>query len=860
VRHRWRAFGSAVFVILVLATACTSAGPRVKPQAPAKGASDASCESAANERDCEAARGISAKPENIIEDLNGYMDWFYGQRAAPGKAIPKGRLEAAFAQAAALKASTSKISANITADSSWVNLGPAPLESTDPRYQDPFLSNYGAGWHENSGRTTDVEVHPNDPDLIYIGTAMGGVWKTTNGGASWDPLFDDQPTLAIGDMELAPGNPEVIYVGTGEASTNQDAYYGLGVFKSTDGGQTWNEVGDGEFESKSVFRIQVRGGGDIVYVATNRGLYKSTNGGDDFDLILAPGNPALFQSFISDMVVLPNSGGSKLIAAVGWRGGKTTNGLWFSKNSGATWTHLDPPGFADQSDIGRTSLAVSNAAPKLVYALVQDAGCFNFGGCFEGTVLNGIYRSTTGPNGPWTMVADAEYLAGRPGTAQDPDKIGGGYAPGVQAWYNQYLEIDPTNPDDVVFGLEEVWNSTDGGDSWDAIGRYWNFCYANPPWPESPWCNADPETNTTTHPDQHGATFVADGSGDPILFVVNDGGIWRQQGPGFDNDSWENLNTNLSTVQFYGAEASSDGTVAGGTQDNGHLEYQGTPEWAEIAGGDGGDTIVHPTNGDYQVEEYVFALLSKTIDGGVTWTQIPPPDPNPRFIAPFQLDPENWDRWAVGGQRIYVSTRGWNTTTNTWKVKMNLGFPRQASAVDIYDGVVYAGWCGPCNPGDFTGPGTFAAGLVTNVGGANLNHPNSYHHAAGNGLPGRYITGVTIDPSDPMHVIVEVSGYARRWIPSDGHGHVFESWDGGENFDDISGDLPDAPANDGIFLDGRLFVGTDVGVYEYLGGGSWATVGDNLPNTSALDLFAVPGSTILGTATHGRGAWTIDIG
>jgi len=586
-----------------------------------------------------------------------------------------------------------------------------------------------------------------------------------------------------------------------------------------------------------------------VLAATNKGLYRSADGGATWDLVLAPGNPNNFEAFVTDVAWTYNA--NEVVAAVGFRTGKTTNGLYVSSNGGKTWTSIgSPPGFDSQADLGRISLGTTPGQPGLIYAVVQSATKFNGGGA---SVLDGIYKSTAGPNGPWTEVQSADDLAANQTSSLTDEHIGGGYRPGVQAWYNQYVTIDPTDPDDVVVGLEEVWNSTDAGETWAVIGRYWDFCVSNPP-PVQPWCNMGASgLYPTTHPDQHAAGFGVAG-GNPVLYAGNDGGVWRQEGPGFNNDSWDNKNTNMNTTQCYTAAASADGTVICGLQDNGFVKYTGSDTWPAIAGGDGADGVIDPADSQNLIGSYVNMNIYRSNNGGSTYTTISPGDPFPRFISPIAIDPTDPNHIVTVGERIWQTKMGFNTVASDWHAMHDLGFPHQSTAVSVYGKRIYDAWCGGCNPSAFNTSAGFASGLVSNVGGG-----GGFHALAAAGLPNRYVTAIVQDPGDKMHLYVVQSGFARNWIPNAGIGHAFESTDGGASFTDISGNLPDAPISSAVLDGGNLIVGTDTGVYEQSGPGTWAPLGTGMPTVVIADLTWVPHSNTLVAATHGRGVFELDL-
>jgi hypothetical protein len=596
----------------------------------------------------------------------------------------------------------------------------------------------------------------------------------------------------------------------------------------------------------TTFQIITDNKGKVVLAATNRGLYRSLDAGNTWRPVLVPGDPALFQSFVTSVAwtYRPN----EVVAAVGYRAGGPTNGLYVSMDGGATWSSLgSPPGFDKQTDLGRIALATTPKQPGLIYAAIESAKKFNTPG--SPTVFNGVYKSTQGPSGPWTEVQSAEKMAKNQTSAQTPEHIGPGYEPGIQAWYNLYVSVDPTDPNDLIVGLEEVWNSTDGGKTWQVIGRYWNFCLSNPT--GNDWCNSGPTAHTTTHPDQHAAGWGVV-NGKPLLYVGSDGGVWSQMGPAWSNDNWTDDNTDQSTTQCYSAAASANGTVICGLQDNGFVKYTGHSEWPAIAGGDGADGVIDPGNAKDLIGSYVNMNIYESHNGGKTYTTITPGDPAPRFVSPIILDPTDTTHIVTLGQEVWESHAGFNTQHSDWNAIEDLGAPSQGTAGSVRGSDMYVGWCGPCNPANFSSSTPFQNGLVSNIGG--------WHALTAAGLPNRYITSIVQDPNDNQHIYVTLSGYSRNWIPGGSVGHVFESTDGGMTFTDISGDLPDAPISSAILANGNLIVGTDTTVFQRSPSGGWQVLGQGLPTIVISDLTMIPGSNTLVAATHGQGVWTLDLG
>jgi hypothetical protein len=283
------------------------------------------------------------------------------------------------------------------------------------------------------------------------------------------------------------------------------------------------------------------------------------------------------------------------------------------------------------------------------------------------TLLQGVYMSKNGnPNGPWTKIADSSKLA-QSGSAQKISRIGKGYGPGIQAWYNQFLTVDPSNKNHVYLGLEEVYETLDAGSSWNTIAPYWNFgfrCFSYTPFEGS--CD-----HNQAHSDQH-AAVIAGGK----LYIGNDGGVYSRSLANHAVGHWTNLNAHLDALQYYCAQGSGDGTIYGGMQDNGSNKVfttptsvpddQGNPvkvSSVQVFGGDGGYTLVDPANSNDVITEYTGLTALKSTDGGANWQNITPSDPDPRFIAPINMDRTNPNHLVAGGAYVWNSEAGVAGTT-----------------------------------------------------------------------------------------------------------------------------------------------------------------------------------------------------
>jgi len=787
-------------------------------------------------------------------DLADQFAQYDFERTAPSGNISGDALVSAQQQAAALPATSG----------TWQEFTTKPYNAEPAGYTDPFWSNLGAGFSLVGGRTTALATTP--AGTWIAGTADGGVWRSTDQGASWKPVFDGMPSLSIGAVAVDPKDGS-LWVGTGEANVSQDSYAGTGVYRSTNDGRSFQRVGDdasgnNPLDTHTVFKLAFDPSG-TAYAATDNGLFRLAAGSSQWTEVLDPAGVTDFPPYdqqVTDVAIQPGSNGQVVIAAIGWHGPGNTqnNGFYQSTDGGHTFAKIALKGTIDDSDIGRTTFAYSADGSKL-YAIVQSLSALAAG---KESVLQGIFVSSGSPAslaGPWSTIGTEKNLAASGSALQ----VGSGFGPGVQAWYNQDLAVDPSNPNHLYAGLEEVYESTNGGKSWVTASPYWNYTLA---------CEGTTAgCPKTTHPDQH-AMMITGGK----IVIGNDGGVYSR--PLSDTQQygdWTDLNATLRSWQYYDARAGSlsgGGTaVWGGLQDNGSSFLgSGASQMVEPAGGDGFDVIVDPANANNVVGEYVDGTMYSSKDGGHSYNYFVSPtcvgqeelgltarpgcDPAARFVTPLIQDQQNANVWLIGGRFVWVSKDGWNTSCtdtdcSSWQNVFDTGSGHAVTALSSANGggVIYAAWvAGGGNPGP-----SFASGIATNYGG-------TWHQVSTTGLPNRYIAGVTVDPSNPAHAYAIFNGYSRRFVPGGGVGHVFETSDGGQSWTDISGNLPDIASDALVLANGQLALGTDAGVFTAAEGqGSattWSRLGTGLPNAAVDDLTMGPGGFIY-AATHGRGVW-----
>ena len=656
------------------------------------------------------------------------------------------------------------------------------------------------------GRLRPIVIHPTDPEIIYVGSASGGIWKTNNGGQGWFPLDDFLPSLAIADLVMHPNDPDTLYAGSGEGffeapeGTSNTAFVrGAGIFVSTDAGSTWNQLAstdnpDFYFVNRLTFDPTDT---NTMLAATLTGIWRTTDGGQSW---------SLRQEFEAMDVKFDPNNPLNVVAG----GHHIEGGPYYSNDAGVTWKQ------ATGAHGDRQEFGWAPSQPGTVYAAVAEGGRIKV---WRSTDNGQSYSLQTNSDGIFTLEA-----------------------------YTGTIWVDPTDASFLIVGGQRMFNSTDGG------------------------VNLEQRFNGM-HPDMHRVVPHPDfdGTDNKTVFFATDGGIYRTDDV-YGSSAFD-LNNNLGVTQFYGGAINpTTGDIVGGTQDNGTLFYSGDPQdWFHLFGGDGGYGAADPTDPDYFYGEVQRALIHRSSDGGQS-SQFIYNGPNPiedagsastvNFIPFFLLDPNEPNRMLVACERMWRSNNVKDVEPDWFPIKesieppggapppgekevpqshYNPNSPFNLSTIAIAEGSSDVIWAAH-NNGElyFSVNGTDATPVWTRVDNNGV------------GLPNRWISTVVIDRNDHNHVYIAFMGWESD--------NLWETTDSGLNWTEITGaganSIPQAPisalAVHRIFP-GRLFVGTDVGVFTSDDNGqNWMTQSEGPGNAPVEQLLWKNDNELL-AVTHGRG-------
>jgi len=838
--------------------------------------------------------------------------WFMHGRLIPGESAAALRYRA-HAQKMQLRAeqaarmNTAITAATTTAIGIWTPLGPAPLASDATGF-----GQQDYGWV--SGRATAVAVDPADAtgNTVYIGGAYGGVWKSTNAGplsanpanVSWSPLIDNQATLAVGSIAVQPGNTDptksVILVGTGETNSSMDSYYGLGILRSADAGNTWTLItqdssGTHPFAGMGFSKIAFSTANPSLVVAAaagasqgvidglenpvsaNRGIYYSNNGGVSWSYASINDVGTVIQPNSATSVIY-NAGAGKFFAAIRFHG-------FYSSSDSVNWTRLatQPGGL---STFACPTTPASQGCPiyRGEFAVMPGRNEMYVWYVDENENDQGIWQTTDGGN-TWTQLDDS-------GITNCGDFSGG--CGTAQGSYNLELAAVPNGltATDLYAGAINIYKCTISSlspvCSGTGQGTFLNLTHVY-------GCAPNFGSIAHVHPDQHDLDFIVANS-KAILYFANDGGIYRAldgysgltTGDCSGTNQFDSLNQTLGSMsQFvsFSQHPSDLNTILGGTQDNGSpatTSSATSTSWFNVNSGDGGYTAINPdnpaewftanTNVSIQKCELAGNCHAQDFSNGPVVSNATVGGDSGAFYTPYILDPQNSGTLLVGTCRVWrgaTSGTGFSVLSNNFETggdgicsgnEVNLARSLAAGGIKDTSGfsnVMYVGTdgLGPLAP---TGGHVWVS---TNVDSA------AWFDRTGAINPGKFpISGAAIDPSDKTGktAYVAIMGFHVA--------HVWKTSNGGVNWTNFTANLPDAPVN-AILIDagstpstGTIYVGTDVGVFSSsTGTASWTEVGPGsgqagfLPNISvtALHMFNSGGNRILRASTYGRGVWQL---
>jgi photosystem II stability/assembly factor-like uncharacterized protein len=686
----------------------------------------------------------------------------------------------------------------------WVNLGPTRAT---------FATNYYTLHVTDSGRPRSIIVHGS---TIYVASAMGGVWKSTDSGSTWAPITDGLPSLSDGSLAMDPNNASTLYLGLGDPFDGT----GIGLVKSTDGGATWSSPVFLGNETTIPDVVVDPSNSNVVLAATDDGLYRSTDAGASFSQVsIATGDtgapkvwsiaPTAAHDFVLSLEGNPTA-----------TSGTTDGQIWTSSDDGASWSRAT--GVTKASGVGRITVAAAPSNPSIVYALAAIPNATS------SADLADIFKSTDGGQSWTALNANTRQYTNPNSESANVDGLMNG-----QGWYDQAVAVDPSDPNTVFFGGSLlIAKTTDGGATFTQISN-WLGQFGLP----------------YVHADCHTATFDANGN----LYIGTDGGIAKSTDGGATFDS--SLNVGLVDQLPYTVSSSpaSADAVLGGFQDLGtRLREGSTSTFDQVIGGDGIGSDINRSNASLMLGSIYYDHFYKSTDGGSTWadasTGISEVDNG--NSAPFysRLVP-----WAgdVTGNTLYTfsNTKVYKTTSYaaSWSPLPN---PVTSSGAIREIGV---------SPSDANDVGAVASGgrvFLSSDGGSTWTQAASLPN---NQLSLSYIS---YDPTNPSTIYVAsvapVQNASHLWVSTDGG----SSWTSLDGYGGSANGFPTGVPVNFVKVDplssSTLYAGTQLGLYRSTdGGATWSRFGTGLPLVSVTDLYIAPDDGVIRAASYGRGFWEL---
>jgi uncharacterized protein YfiM (DUF2279 family) len=682
----------------------------------------------------------------------------------------------------------------------WVNIGPTKAN---------YMQNGGTNLNKtDTGRVRDIVIDPINPSIIYVAFSGGGVWKTTDGGATWTPKSETLGSLSTGALAMDPNNNNTLYLGLGDPFDGT----GIGLVKSTDGGNTWfapvylgnaTEIPD---------LVVAPGNSNIVLAATNAGLFRSVDAGATWSAIsLSTGFAGAAYGWAIEW-----AGGTKFVAAIdadpAAASGTTQGQVWVSNDNGATWTRAT--GITSTGGLERISLAAAPSNRNTVYALAANPS----GGMAD------IYKSTNGGT-TWTALA-ASGKRYKNGNAEGRTV---GTLFNGQGWYDHMMIVHPTNPSLVFFGgALHMAKTTDGGGTFSQVTN-WLGQFSLP----------------YVHADFHAAAFDASGK----LYVGNDGGIFvSADGGATFSDS---LNVGIASHLIYdiGISGADRNAVIAGLQDNGtRVRVADTAIYNQEIGGDGFDCEIHPTNASLMLGSLYYSRIQRSTDGGLNWVSACTgiTECNNSSTAPFVTRMTAWSGDATGNTVLtHTNTKVYKSTNfgTSWTALGVSGLPTTSLFLR--------------NVGVAKSNGN-VIGVVANGGRVFLSTNGGAAWTASGAIPnnGFSLSDIVFDPTNPSTIYV--SSVAANAAVS----HLWKSTDSGATWTAIENGLPAGVPVNTVTVDPTsnttLYAATHLGVYRSTdAGASWTRFGAGMPLVNVTDVQILPDSSLVRAATYGRSIWEL---
>ena len=679
---------------------------------------------------------------------------------------------------------------------------------------------------------------------FYVGPGAGNIWKTTNNGMTWEPIFEHESAFAIGDIAVAPSNPDIVFVGTGEVQPRHSgpAYAGTGVFKSTDAGRSWHHVGLGD--SHHIGKIVIDPlNPDIVYVAAmghfwspnpERGVFKSSDGGRTW-------TKSLYVSEVTgviDLVMDPSD--SKTVYASAWQlVSGPESGIYRTRDAGKTWKKL--AGGLPAGPLGRSGLDIARTNPRVLYVFLDNHAPNP--GAKNRTIVGGeVYRS------------DDRGETWRRANTDDLYPVFG-----IYGWKFCDVRVSPDNENEIYILGNRMFHSVDGGRTYKRIGETIR--------------RVNTLEGTAMHLDHH--ELWIDPSNPNRLILGNDGGVFTSYDRG---ETWLHLN-NLPIGQFYtvAVDMADPYTIYGGTQDDGALyapstyrledEPAANDGWRHAwldrwTGGDAFVTVPDPTDPRFVYYEHQNGDMRRmNLAAGIPFSG----GPASESIRPQQARGEK--PWRFGWHTPFLVSRHDPRTlyagANVVFKSGNRGASWRVISPDLGEAAGGERAVVPYGAITSLAESRFAPGILyAGTEGGNVyvtrNDGAEWKKVSG-GLPGKWVTRTVASEHDIGTVYLSMSGYRQ----DDFNPYLFRSVDFGANWVSIAGNLPDEPVNvvrEDPKRSNILYVGTDAGVYvSFDRGTSWVSLCADLPTTPVQDLVIHPREDELIIATHGRSMFLLDV-